>query len=203
MKMSQKYLSVPLPPYFANLAVFPSPCEVSDESWFYLLKNSSTVPVYGLSTVSVKYIPGSVYCFFPSIDEDIGTVKYYSRKPSFLDDFTYCLEINKLRIQFPGQDEGKAVIPKDDEAEGYGLDGCNMKGEDGKGIKNDTSCKGCFKSHFPRPNTKLCKFGRQKKIGNLPLLRLRGGAQDENSGEDMIERAVINANAHGINVHVG
>ena len=131
--------------------MFPSPNELSDESWFYLLKNSSTVPAHGLSSVSVKYIPGSVYCFFPSTDKDMGTVKYYSRKPSFLDDFTYCLEINKLGIQFPGQDEGKAVIPKYDEAEGYGLDGCNMKGEDGKGIKKDTSCKGCFKSHFPRP----------------------------------------------------
>ena len=100
MEKSQNNASIPLPPYFANLAVFPSLSNESEESRFYLLKNTDTVTVHGLSSVSVKYYPGSVYCFYPSDDENIGTVTVYSSKPSFLDEFTYCLEMNKQAMEF-------------------------------------------------------------------------------------------------------
>ena len=104
MEKSHSNVSIPLPPYFANLAVFPSPSNECEESRFYLLKNTDTVPVHGLSCASVKYYPGSVYCFYPSDEENIGTVTVYTSKPSFLDEFTYCLEMNKQVMEFNGSE---------------------------------------------------------------------------------------------------
>ena len=41
-------------------------------------------------------------------------------------------------------------------------------------------CLKCFVSHFPRPNTKLCKY---RKIKRIPVrYRLRGGAKDQGKG---------------------
>ena len=58
-------------------------------------------------------------------------------------------------------------------------------------------CSGCFSSHFPQPNMKNCKFK------NTPFpIRLRGGAHNEGSSM-IVQKAVLNAKFHGINVHRG
>ena len=204
MEKPQCTASILLPPYFANLAVFPSPFNESEESRFYLLKNTDTVPVHGLSSVSVKYYPGSVYCFYPSDDENIGTVTVYSSKPSFLDEFSFCLEMNKQAMEFNVQETDHVV---------------EMKGRDdvsspstgpGAVLVQRSSCKSCFISHFPRPNTKTCRGAKMMRTGVVEQtkrlsVRLRGGASIEDDGSlgKMKDRAMFNARFHGISMHPG
>ena len=188
MEKSERMVSIPVPPNFANLVVFPAPSKESDESWFYLLKNTDSVPVHGLSNVSVRYIPGSVYCFLPSEDENKGKVSFYSQKPAFLDEFIYCLEINKKVIQFQDKVSQPVFNPQ---------------------AKVETDllrCATCFSSHFPRPNTILCKGTKSNRNGkrmSTPKfypVRLRGGAGPRGT---MLEKAMMNGRIHGINLHPG
>ena len=69
-------------------------------------------------------------------------------------------------------------------------------------------CTGCFYSHFPKPNMKDCKMKRKNTRDKLFFpIRLRGGADSaEAEGRDLIrlrERAIHNANFHGISLHLG
>ena len=74
---------------------------------------------------------------------------------------------------------------------------------------SSTTCKGCFVSHFPRPNQMLCKWDKSKKRESKPtkfktLPHLKGGARDSAQAEtEIITRAIANAYSHGINVHSG
>ena len=179
MEKSQSNVSIPLPPYFANLAIFPSPYKES-ESRFFLLKNTDKVPVHGLSSVSVKYYPDAVYCFFPSDDENIGTVTVYPNKPCFLDEFTYCLEMSKKAMKLHSSETDHLARPLERRDE----------------VSSDNRCSTCFVSHFPRPNTKLCKGGKLEKkkkeaTKKTILIRLRGGARNDQT-KNMINRAIHN-----------
>ena len=79
----------------------------------------------------------------------------------------------------------------------------------------DERCKKCFVSHFPNPNTHLCKWKKMKQTKQSHWkYRLRGGATEEDdigqslhnlkeSVEPMVRRAISNAMFHGINLHHG
>ena len=72
-------------------------------------------------------------------------------------------------------------------------------------VDSTLPCQKCFVSHFPRPNRRLCKYSvarRAKIVTKEWPYRLKGGAGTQNSDE-IIERGILNAKAHDINVHVG
>ena len=60
-------------------------------------------------------------------------------------------------------------------------------------------------THWPRPNKKICKIGKKKSQGKAYPVRLRGGARpsDKEDLPDIVGRAIANAKAHDINIHVG
>ena len=73
-------------------------------------------------------------------------------------------------------------------------------------------CKQCFVSHFPRPNTKLCKYRKDKRnsetivnpapfqLPSFGSIHLRGGSKKDDETESLIiSRSVSN----GISLHAG
>ena len=74
---------------------------------------------------------------------------------------------------------------------------------------NDELCSGCFSSHFPNPNMKICKANRDKKLKKfnpVGTYRLMGGADYEADDQEpslIITRAISNAKEHGISIHAG
>ena len=68
----------------------------------------------------------------------------------------------------------------------------------------DGLCSGCFNSHFPQPNMKICnlkqKIKRQEKDSSWPY-RLRGGAGSSIS--NLVTKAIESASKHGINLEEG
>ena len=73
--------------------------------------------------------------------------------------------------------------------------------------KDEVRCSTCFVSHFPRPNTLLCKGSKLEKkkkedTNKHSLLRLRGGARNDKS-KQIVDRAIANGKIHGINLHPG
>ena len=82
----------------------------------------------------------------------------------------------------------------------------------------DGLCSGCFKSHFPKPNMKICKLKMQSRKQSFWPFRLTGGGGYGNddqisieqylenlkdSTSPMINRAMENAEFHGIHLHHG
>ena len=143
---TKQFVTVPSAPFFCNLVVFPSPYADSKESWFFLLKNSAVVPIHGLGSVTVPFLPSSVYCFLPSIDENIGTVSFLLQKPSFLKDYTYALEINKQAVY--SQNESLSSHKGMFSAQGGKVSSCEYS----------TRCDKCFISNSPSPNSFFCKW---------------------------------------------
>ena len=107
-------------------------------------------------------------------------VTFYSRKPAFLEDFTYCLEINKKGVHIQGQESQPTFNP-------YGAVKCDTE------VQDRLRCTTCFSSHFPRPNTIICKGTRSnRKRTNITTprfypMRLRGGAGTRGA---MLEKAM-------------
>ena len=76
-------------------------------------------------------------------------------------------------------------------------------------------CQGCFISHFPQPNRKICKAWKKSKKGKQRYhwpFRIRGGASTgdntnvnfaEKPTSSMVDTAIKNAKAHGINLKHG
>ena len=176
-------VSIPAFPYFCNVVVFPAP---SNESTFFIIKKSADVPDTILGKLTVEYVPGSVYCLLPSNEKSHGSVSVYNSRPSFLSEYNYCLEINVKSLD------------------------CNLASnlnpfKKYEAVRSD-KCTGCFVSHFPSPNTSLCKLKKAKRTyressSKYWPVRLRGGANSEQTV--IIERAVLNAEAHGIKIHAG
>ena len=186
MAESVSTVVIPAPEYFCNLVVFPAPSTVKDAPKFILMKNKADVPNHRIGSLEAKFFPGSVYCLLPSTEKNHGSISVYSIKPSFLDLYTYCQEINIKCVDFINCEND---LPKPSSDSSY----------NGK-------CSGCFISHFPFPNTSHCKFDKKRgvrKSGSMTLLtRLRGGVNTD--PERLItKRAVENAKAHGINLHAG
>ena len=89
---------IPAPEYFCNVVVFPAPATLHDVPKFYLLENVPDVGKYQIGSLQVKLYPGSVYCLLPSNEKSKGSLSVYPYKPSFLDSFTYCVEINPKSV---------------------------------------------------------------------------------------------------------
>ena len=79
----------------------------------------------------------------------------------------------------------------------------------------DGLCSGCFNSHFPQPNMKICKLKHESKRNKRKIVsnsrvesswppRLRGGSDnEEGKSSSMVNVAIQNAAGHGINLHQG
>ena len=116
----------------------------------------------------------------------------------------------KLKIEYKKtcQDGGHRHTPatvemnkKAMEFNGSETDIVEMKGKD------EVRCSTCFVSHFPRPNTLLCKGSKLEKknkgaTNKHSLLRLRGGARNDKA-KQIVDRAIANGKIHGINLHPG
>ena len=182
-------VALPLIPNFCRLVVFPSPLKVCDESRFFLLNSSAAAPEFSSERWLVEYTPGHIYCLLPSSFKEFGYA-LYSSKPGFLDNYKFCHEID-IRVMSIQKNTTECL----DEAERKGIEK-----EDG----SSQECGKCFVSHFPRPNMKSCKFGRKSRDTSGTICRLRGGAGAEDQTYPLIiERAILNARIHDINIHPG
>ena len=186
-------VSIPAFPYYCDLVVFPSPYKHIAESSFFLLKKTADVPTEITGNLFVEFIPGSVYCFLPSCEKSKGTVSVHESRPSFLDDYSYCLEISKKSIDFLSS-----------ESESIGKLNNSERAVEERNLK---PCLGCFVYHFPRPNTFLCKWNKDLKNCKNGCIkpwtvRLSGGSKTDIENP-IVEKAVSNAKAHGINLHAG
>ena len=175
-------VALPVIPNFCNLAVFPSPSNKDDESRFFLLNNSAVVPAWSFKTWLVEYIPGSVYCLLPSDENNKWMVSIIPSKQALEERFSYCLEINMDALVSTNVSSGSSAK---DESPTKQYEGPVM----GK------QCSKCFVSHFPHPNTKICKLGKESKrkrkenSSSKLVVRLRGGAKEnDESSALMIEK---------------
>ena len=189
-------VAIPCFPHFCNLIVYPA-AELHGESSFHILKKTAAVPKGSGKRLLVEYLPGSIYCLLPSSQRHQGKVSVYTSRPDFLKEYSFSLEVNKQSICFLNTSSEFTVSP-------------NLPSTQETKANDSSSCPSCFLSHFPRPNRKLCKIGKKgracnKSLGKLCPVRLRGGAKIDGVEElpDIIERAIGNAKAHGINIHVG
>ena len=133
---------IPTPEYFCNLAVFPAPSNINDAPKFFLMKNKAEVPIHQIGSLKAKLFPGSVYCLLPSKGKNCGSITVYKTKPTFLDSYTYCLEINAKCVEFLHCETHQ---PKPFPDSSY-----------------HEKCSGCLISHFPSPNTSLCRWNKRK-----------------------------------------
>ena len=177
-------VAIPAFSHFSNLVVFPASNEAQGNSRFFLLNKTAAVPKPSGEKVWIEYIPDSIYCLLPSSESKVGSVTIYSSRPDFLNDYSFCLEINKSSISCSNTVSDfyatPSIISKHDQKED------TSRGDEVpelKPLSNDEKCvrcRQCFVSHFPRPNTRLCKFNKPKskgtKFDNPMQLRLRGGA---------------------------
>ena len=176
---------LPAAAHFSSVAIFPAP--TNTKSSFFLMKNTVDVPL-DLGSLMVPYYPNSVYCLVPSSKENEGNVSVYKSKPKFLDEFIYCLEINPKCVEILNGKNDNIRSPEQD----------HKKFSD---MSIPKKCCGCFDTHFPKPNTLLCKWNKERtrsQQSNWPF-RLRGGAGSDKSKE-IIVKAVRNAKDHGIGV---
>ena len=100
MAESTPSVALPVIPGFCNVAVFPSPQKNCHESRFFLLNNSAALPVWSSKVFMVEHIPGSIYCLFPSTEDSQWNMCYYPIRPSFIQKYSYCMEINKAALVF-------------------------------------------------------------------------------------------------------
>ena len=201
---------IPSPEYFCNVVVFPAPATLHDVPKFCLLKNVPDIPKYQIGSLEVKLYPGSVYCLLPSKDKSKGSLSVYQYKPSFLDSYTYCQEINPKSVVFQDavKEEDSFTYNRRDASEGS----CPTSKTDGSdvsypatGSTANSKCAGCFNSHFPSPNMSKCKWSRMNvrmRSTKIMPFRVRGGALTD-PDSPIIKKAVENAKAHGIDIHVG
>ena len=184
MDHQQPLVSIPFISYHCNLVVFPSPHKTT-VSRFFILSNSAATPECSDDKVTFDYIPGSVYCFLPSSEKTAGKITVLSGQPSFVHDFTfsYCLELNPQALVFINSEKNDTSKSPGSQVE-------------------PRKCTKCFISHFPSPNTVICKWNKNKKdkMEKPWPVRLRGGAGNR---QDMIDKAVNSAKVHGINIHAG
>ena len=141
-------ISIPFIPYYCNVVVFPLPLAAgcSTESTVFLLKKTAEIPVASGHYIPFEYLPSYVYCLLPSKEMHQGTVSICKSRPTFLSQFSFCLQVDPKIVAIT-----KTLSVSDT---------LQASAEDVRSIK---SCKGCFVSHFPRPNTKICRLTKSKK----------------------------------------
>ena len=133
-------ISIPVIPYFCNVVVFPVP-DIDTYPPVFLLKKTAMVPAASSQTILLEYAESHVYCLLPSKEMNRGTISICRSKPNFLKNFTYCSQIDR-----------KAVSIRKNILDPVETMSQKRLMEDSRSL-----CKGCFKSHFPRPNTKISK----------------------------------------------
>ena len=151
-------VSIPSFPYFCNMVVFPSPCN-EDVSAFFIVKKTAAVPEHSCQKLLLEYLPGHIYCLLPSSELNHGTVSRYSSRPNFLQEYSYCLEIDKNAISFNRIPSVSDDLPP-------------SASESMPKTSNFSRCSSCFVSHFPRPNTKLCKFSLKRTSTNPSIKKM-------------------------------
>ena len=154
-------IKIPSIPYFSNIVIFPHPGN-STESRVFVLKKEADIPEASSKTLNLHHLPGHVYCLLPSREMYHGKLFMFKGRPNLLRQFNYCLEVDKKYIFV---DNGDLQDPVADSV---------------LAAKKFDSCKTCFVSHFPRPNTKICK-GRKiisSRKKEFLYVRLRGGAKE-------------------------
>ena len=78
------------------------------------MKNNLVLPKATGTYHYLEYVPGQMYCFYPSLDAEKGAVQVFSYVPEFILDFLYSVEIEQWRkvsdgksVQGKQEDKGK------------------------------------------------------------------------------------------------
>ena len=184
-------ISIPLIPNFCNVAVFPLNGGET-KSPVYILKKSAAVPEASGFVFHLQFLPNHVYCLLPSSEVSTFNVTLHKSRPGFLENYSYCLQIDPKTVSVTSKISSMDNSPATD--------------PDSIAIQRP-SCKSCFISHFPKPNTKFCKGIKKFKPGILCsakrlCVRLRGGAKEEDNDslKNMKDRAVFNARLHDLSI---
>ena len=147
MESSFQTISIPLIPYYCNVVVFPLPLNdgCNTDSAVFVLKKTAEIPAASGQYFPFEYLPSHVYCLLPSKEMHQGRVSIFKSRPLFLNQFSFCLQVDPkiAAITNPLSFSDTQQAP-DDES---------------RSLK---SCKGCFVTHFPRPNSKHCKLNKSK-----------------------------------------
>ena len=146
MAKSVQTVKVPVPAYQCNLVVFPAAAYFKDISMFYVLQMKDYISTEAVGSLEVEYISGMIYCFLPSTEKWNGYVTMYTSKPTFIDSYIGCMEVNV-----------KSLIFSNCRLETFSIDGSGNN-------KILQRCVGCFVNHFPSPSTLKCLLRKQ---GNL------------------------------------
>ena len=157
METGLSTITIPVIPYFCNVVVFPLPPGADyDNSPVFILKKTAEIQAASDHDFTFDYLSSHVYCLLPSDDMHHGTVSLYQSRPAFLDTFSYCLQIDPRATPIRRRCTVNDGLPVPKSVKGL-----------------ITTCKGCFVSHFPRPNQRLCKWNKSKKEGSKPSLQIR------------------------------
>ena len=188
MSKSYQTVMVPIPAYQCNLVIFPALPNHQEWSKFLVLQTKEDISEDQVGSLEFEYISGMIYCFLPSREKRQGSVTMYTSKPHFIDSYPACYEVNIKSLIFSYCKLERSYNTKlPDNILGY---------------SSYKVCSQCFVSHFPSPNTFICKWKKERKTSQSTLIRFRGGADRVNySDRSMIEEAVVIAGKHGINVH--
>ena len=78
------------------------------------MKNNFVLPRATANFHYLEYVPGQMYCFYPSLDAEKGSVQVFSYVPEFILEFLYSVEIEQWRtvsvgksLQGKHKDKGK------------------------------------------------------------------------------------------------
>ena len=147
MESSFQTISIPIIPYYCNVVVFPLPLDAGchKESTVVVLKKTAEIPAVSGQYYPFEYLPSHVYCLLPSKEMYQGTVSICKSRPTFLNQFSFCLQVDPKIVGSTG------TLSVSDAPQSPADDLGSLK-----------SCRGCFVSHFPRPNSKHCKLEKQK-----------------------------------------
>ena len=69
---------------------------LKENNSFFILKNNGAKPVPIGTDHWLSLMPGYVYCFVPSFEAYVGEVHVYSHMPEFINNFQFCMEIEKV-----------------------------------------------------------------------------------------------------------
>ena len=107
-------VSIPIFTKHCNLAIFP--CEIplnvsicckknvwvmnlfsiKGSSCFYFVTNDSVKPEEIAEKLSIEFLPGHSYCFYPNLGDTAEVIELFEQVPRFLSDFQFCLDIGMV-----------------------------------------------------------------------------------------------------------
>ena len=96
-------VEIPAYEFQFNLVVYPlpEPAKSLGNSYFFILKDNAVHahPTGGRHWLS--FLPGHVYCFYPSELADHGIVEVFDHIPDFIRDLKFCMEIKVYKYNMP------------------------------------------------------------------------------------------------------